>query len=217
MENHYPFRWLDVLVEFRLDPLSEDYRSPDEKEISTISATLPAVLEEIFESLNARTFSLSRQESAPVVEAFQQNVEWLCLRAKENLATLTDKGAVEMIRKLIRYLEQLQDRIKHRYPYVQKQPATKDRNAKENADMKVMVNISVDQLAIILKAADDTRVLSSRSLSMVFRRIIPYVSTGKTANVSWKSARSSTYKMEENDKRAAISALTKLIDTIRLY
>ena len=82
---------------------------------------------------------------------------------------------------------------------------------------KVLCRLSVDQIAIILKAADQLNVLVARSFSQVLRSIVPFLSTERFQDVSWKSARSSTYKMEGSDKEVAIKTLEALIRQISDY
>jgi hypothetical protein len=82
---------------------------------------------------------------------------------------------------------------------------------------KILCRLTVDQVAIVLKAADEVRLLTARSFSLVLRTIVPFLSTERLQDFSWKSARSSTYKMEGSDKEIAIRALEALIEKIRQY
>ena len=77
--------------------------------------------------------------------------------------------------------------------------------------------LSVDQIAIILKAADDIKLVVTRSFSQVLKSIVPFLSTERFKDFSWKSARSSSYKMEDGDKTVAIETLEALISKIRQY
>ncbi|MDO3641247.1 hypothetical protein [Mucilaginibacter sp. L3T2-6] len=219
MENRYPFKRLDELVEFKLDPLSKTFNAPAEEEQEAMRASISASLEEIFTALNAQVFLLfSSNAAVPVIQAFKNAVAWLHLRVEQNLVMTTDLASQEMNRFLLEGLEELQVRIDKRHDALAGQPDNLKRMAADSAvNYKVLLKMSVDQFAIILKAADDARILASRSLSMVFRSVIPHISTTKTEHVSWKSARSSTYKMEENDKSAAIAVLKQLIDRIQSY
>ena len=82
---------------------------------------------------------------------------------------------------------------------------------------KLRCRLSVDQLGLILKAADDTRLISSPSLSLVFKAVVPYLSTERKKDLSWDSMRSSTYHPEQSDQETAIAALEKIIRAIRDY
>ena len=218
MENNYPFKWLDELVEFRLDPLSAAFSGPKDRELEELRAAVAAALEEIYTSLNAHVFLLfSPKDALPVIRAFRDATAWLSLRAEQNLVAATDHASRQANHYLLCGLKELRLRIEQKYEVLSNHPRPDQAGAGPAEDCKVLLKLSVDQFAIILKAADDTRILASRSLSMVFRSVIPHISTTKTEHVSWKSARSSTYKMAENDKTAAIAALMQLIEHIRTY
>lgn len=82
---------------------------------------------------------------------------------------------------------------------------------------KLLCALSVDQLALILKAADDSRIIISKSLNLIFKRIVPFLSTGHQEDISYDSMRSKSYVAEERDKDIAIQALEKMIGKIREY
>jgi hypothetical protein len=82
---------------------------------------------------------------------------------------------------------------------------------------KLLCKLSADQIGVILKAADDTKLLLASSLSVVFRSIVPFLSTDKIKNLSWDSMRKRTYHIEQIDKDVAIATLEKLILQIREY
>lgn len=87
---------------------------------------------------------------------------------------------------------------------------------KKNA-FKVIMAASVDQLSLILRAAYDSRLLSAKSLSAVFKAITPYLSTPATEHINWDNARTKSYVAEEVDKSVAIASLEKLISYIKQY
>jgi hypothetical protein len=82
---------------------------------------------------------------------------------------------------------------------------------------KVVCNLSTDQIAAILRAADDTRLLSARSMNAIFKAIIPYLSTPKKAELSWQSVRAKAYDTEQRDKEIVIKALQEMINRIKEY
>jgi len=82
---------------------------------------------------------------------------------------------------------------------------------------KIMVNLSTDQIALILRAADEARLLQARSMSEVFKKIVPFLSTPSKEELSYDSVRSKSYSAEDRDKQTAISALEKLILKIKSY
>lgn len=82
---------------------------------------------------------------------------------------------------------------------------------------KVLCGLSTDQLALILRAADESRLLLSKSMNEVFRTIVPHLSTTHKDDLSYSSVRSKAYIAEERDKEIAVAALEKLIRKIKAY
>lgn len=82
---------------------------------------------------------------------------------------------------------------------------------------KIRAKLSIDQMALILRAADDTRVIVARSLSSIFKNIAPFLSTDQKENISFDSMRSKSYSAELRDKEIAIQTLQQLIEKIKEY
>ncbi len=82
---------------------------------------------------------------------------------------------------------------------------------------KVMCLLTVDQMAIALRAADEMKLLMARSLSAVFNQIVPYLSSPYKEVISSSSMRSKSYSPEERDKLVVIQTLQKLIEKIEDY
>jgi hypothetical protein len=89
----------------------------------------------------------------------------------------------------------------------------------ENADKnpKIECDLSADQLALILRAADESRIVKARSMNYFFRMIIPYLSTPFKKELSYKSVRSKSYNAEDRDKDIAVQTLEKIIKKINTY
>lgn len=82
---------------------------------------------------------------------------------------------------------------------------------------KIECDLSVDQLGLILRAADEVRILKARSMNLVFQKIVPHLSTPLRKDLSYQSVRSKSYNAEERDKEIAILSLEKIIKKIRTY
>jgi len=82
---------------------------------------------------------------------------------------------------------------------------------------KIMVDLSTDQIALILRACDESRLLKARSMSEVFKKIVPFLSTPSREELSFDSVRSKSYVAEDRDKEISIAALEKLIGKIKAY
>lgn len=90
-------------------------------------------------------------------------------------------------------------------------------SSKGAVENKLECDLSADQIGIILRAADEARVVKSRSMSLVFQRIVPHLSTAFKRDLSYQSVRSKSYNAEETDKNTAIMTLEKMIKKIRSY
>jgi len=213
--TNYPFAQLDELVEINFNPYRRSYVPPSTVDLTTLSAEL----ERVFVILKCQTFGLfTPNQIAPVVNAYLEAIDNLQNQARENLAGYGDDHQLSEAGELILMgLDDLQRRIQKRYARYLLQQRCPSITATGNGSTlyKVLVKLSVDQIAVILKAADDTKLLIAKSLSAIFRSIMPFVSTEQKKDVSWKSARGSTYKFEEHDKIVAIQTLEKLISQIK--
>lgn len=84
----------------------------------------------------------------------------------------------------------------------------------EQIKQKIKSVLSVDQLALVLRAADDTKIIIARSLNSVFKIITPYLSTPHQEDLSYNSMRGKSYSAETRDKEIAIDALKRIINRI---
>jgi hypothetical protein len=82
---------------------------------------------------------------------------------------------------------------------------------------KILCNLSSDQIAIILRAADESRLIKARSMSEVFKNIVPHLSTPRKQDLSYDSVRTKSYSAEISDKEVAMAALHELIKKIDSY
>lgn len=110
----------------------------------------------------------------------------------------------------------------HEIQYQEKQleilgVSSKEAAPQDKTENKLECDLSADQIGIILRAADEARVVKSRSMSLVFQRIVPHLSTAFKRDLSYHSVRSKSYNAEENDKNIAIMTLEKMIKKIRSY
>ena len=82
---------------------------------------------------------------------------------------------------------------------------------------KILCNLSTDQIALVLRAADELRILKARSLRSVFRSIVPHLSTPNRKDISFDAMRVNAYKAEDSDKEVAIGQLQHIIKKIKGY
>jgi hypothetical protein len=82
---------------------------------------------------------------------------------------------------------------------------------------KVECILSTDQMALILRAGDESRILKAKSMNMVFKTIVPHLSTPLKKELSYDAMRSKSYVAEERDKEIAIKALERIIKHIQAF
>lgn len=87
----------------------------------------------------------------------------------------------------------------------------------EQTKNRIRCSLSANPLALILRAADESRVIEAKSLSSMFQAIVPYCSTPNTEELSPGALRSHSYYPEQSDKDVAIKALQKMIKKIEEY
>lgn len=96
-----------------------------------------------------------------------------------------------------------------------KAPPAKELKIKE--EQKVLCDLSSDQIGLIIRAADQARILIAKSMTAVFRAIVPHLSSPYKESLSYDGMRSKSYVPEEIDKQKAIEALEKIIKNIKEY
>jgi hypothetical protein len=87
----------------------------------------------------------------------------------------------------------------------------------EKPKQKVTCTLSTDQTGLILRAADELRILLAKSMSEVFKTIVPHLSTPHKKDLSYDGMRSKSYVAEERDKQIAIQTLQRIIKKIEEY
>jgi hypothetical protein len=94
---------------------------------------------------------------------------------------------------------------------------TKSKANPEKPKQKVMCMLSTDQTGLILRAADESRILVAKSMNEVFKTIVPHLSTPYKEDLSYDGMRSKSYVAEDRDKQIAIETLERIIKKIKQY
>lgn len=219
--NFYPFDWLDDLLEIKMNPESSLYRMISADDLKAWDLESVVQMGRITRTLRQQVFGETTiSKIKPIVEQYLETINELLSLAGDNLRyTEATTEAHTFLQTLIIRLIELQNRIRKRYEKCltngSKQSET--RQYIPSKIHKLICNLSADQVGIILKAADDTKLVSASSISMVYKTLIPYLSTTYKTDLSWNSVRSNSYHPEQADKDIVIAALEKLIHTIRAY
>jgi hypothetical protein len=212
--SEYPFALLDVLVEIQLNPeLSPQVKDLSEAEFAEIKEQFSAECDKIWTQLKAQTFALNSEENIKItVDQHLLIISHLKNQLATNLTALIHEPYYQCgYDILIGLLDKLERFIRNRY----KSYLTDSTPPKLN--FKIRCALSVDQIGLILKSADDTQLIEAKSLNYVFKAIVPYLSTEHKTDISYDSMRVSTYHPEAPDKEKAIAVLEKMIARIRTY
>ncbi|WP_442795427.1 RteC domain-containing protein [Pelobium manganitolerans] len=112
--------------------------------------------------------------------------------------------------------EKLQNRILLlMHGEVVRHEASQDLTAVKTSTTKI--NLSVDQIGLLARAADDARLIAGRSFRKICDELAPCIATPEKDSISPNSLRSNAYLSEISDKQIAIKALEKMIDFIKGY
>ena len=217
----YPYTWLDEVVEITLNPKKTKVTELQLQQIVSIESKFDLELQGVLKELKASTFRLfSTKKIKAVVSQYYDSLLLLEQQAMQNLATYPDDHPLAATgENIIFYIQNTGLAFKKRYgKYITSSVNETNATASQPTVVsKLLCKLSADQIGVILKAADDTKVVLASSMSIVFRSIVPFLSTEKIKNLSWDSMRKSTYHIEQTDKDVAIATLEKLILKIREY
>lgn len=217
----YPYAWLDEMVEIVLNPEKTKVTEIGIQQLELIEQQFDRELQMVLKDLKANTFDLfSFKKIKTTVTQYYDSLLLLEKQAMLNLAGYPHGHPLATTgENILCYIGSTNTSFKKRYgKYISSYSIEEKDLVKNNTVIsKLLCMLSVDQIGLILKAADDIKLIVSRSLSMVFKSIVPYLSTPAKTALSWDSMRSNSYHPEESDKQAAIAALEKLIRQIRDY
>jgi hypothetical protein len=217
----YPFAWLDEVTEFTLNPQKQTVNALQPEDIHQLQGKFETEVHHVLNSLKTQTFwIISEKRKRAILQQYLHSLKLLKDQAVVNQQNYPDGSLLKAAgNAIISYLEELSHAIERRYnAYMPDLVHGDTPPPQENqAIIKIICQLSIDQIGIILKAADDTKMIISRSLSQVFKSIVPFLSTSTKDTLSWDSMRSNSYHPEKRDKEIAIAALEALIKKIREY
>ena len=87
----------------------------------------------------------------------------------------------------------------------------------DDTQERIKWSLSSDQIALVIRAADDTRLIVSKSMNAVFKKLIPHISSLQREVLSPTAVRSRAYNAEQTDKEVVIKLLKKMINHIEGY
>ena len=180
----------------------------------------------IYMNFNSRIYldNLTQKLSAAIdsYEKKEEKMEWLLFHFKI-FKLLPKKVNVIFNRKQPDLDKSISDWFHQEIVYTEKNrrlfSEEKDSTSRKISSQKHKVTcvLSTDQTGLIIRAADELRILMAKSMSEVFRTIVPHLSTPYKKDLSYDGMRSKSYVAEERDKKIAIQTLQRLIKKIEEY
>ena len=222
MVRTYSLEWLDSLISVTLNPEKPYRHKLQDSDIASLLEKVPMESLQVQTELTAHIFALNKESQVRhLVQKYYQAL--LALREAlrtygnhpdfmaEQLSGL-DVLTADCLADLIVFIEKRFAAYLRPAPLAPAPeiPAKQDRH-------KVLCTLSADQIALILRAADESQILKARSMNAVFKFIIPYLSTPYKENLSASAVRSKAYNPEEADREAAVEALQRIIKKIQGY
>lgn len=230
MVRTYSLEWLDSLISVTLNPEKPYRHKLRDSDIASLLEKVPMESLQVQTELTAHIFALYKESQ---VRHLVQKYYQALLALREALRTYcnhTDFKAEQLSGLDVLTADCLADLIvfieKRFAAYLTPAPIAPapetpptvihDLPAKQDR-LKVLCTLSADQIALILRAADESQILKARSMNAVFKFIIPYLSTPYKENLSASAVRSKAYNPEEADREAAVEALQRIIKKIQGY
>lgn len=222
----YSLEWLDSLISVTLNPERPYLDNLQPEDIVRLTEKIPEECTQIQSELNNHIFSINKEGQ---VQHMVKKYHNAIIALRETLAAYKERSVLSkaelygMQTQLQTSLDSLLLFVEKRYGYYidplkHNPPLQKVQAGSEiKFTSKIMCSLSADQIALILRGADEAQVFKARSLNAVFKAIIPYLSTEHKETLSADAVRSKAYNPEEADREAAISALEAIIRKIKSY
>ncbi|WP_202703565.1 hypothetical protein [Flavobacterium sp. UGB4466] len=226
MTQTYLLEWMDLTVTSTLNPGKTDLTmiTPIQLEAIIKKATEQTSL--IQSKFIVQVFSLTKEKQIKIlvgnyylsllflldrIEEINTNSDQYKENLKEVAATL-----ISCLKELVTFIElRFANYLNKPFPVIEKK--IYESSVVDSSSNKVLCKLSTDQMALILRAGDESRILKAKSMSMVFKTIVPFLSTPFKKDLSYQSVRSKSYNAEDKDKEIAIESLKKIIEKIKSY
>lgn len=224
MRQSYLLEWLDILANVTLNPEKTPVQDITGQQVIVVMEKIRKETATIKSKLKHRVFSLTREKHIRVLlQNHYTSTQILLARVTQHKKNKTFQQ--EDLKRVLTLLEaSLQDLLSFletwfaRYLNLEQLSKRKRNNLPiTSPEEKILCSLSTDQTALVLRAADELRILKAKSMRSVFRTIVPYLATPHRQDLSYDSLRAKAYTPEEKDKEIAIAQLQRMIKKIREY
>ncbi len=226
-KSNYPITYREVLYQKELIRELEILKEPQRE--TSIFTALEELL--IYMNFNSKEYiNYFRDSIAKRIHLFQNEAdkldrllflfkEFSQMHSNENIGyNLNDQNLKTVLSNwFIQEIAYLEKKIHQSIVSKQDTEKTSNQQQEKNKEHKITCLLSADQIGLILRASDESRILNAKSMSEVFKMIVPHLSTPYKSDLSYHSVRSKSYNAEDKDKEIAIETLEKIIKKIKTY
>jgi hypothetical protein len=215
-DNVYPFEWLDNLVMVKLNSERSKLEWLTDEELISCENQISFEIWGLLNHVKVKTFGKSEKKISAFINHYLVTLDSILDQCKKNISDCDSSAAVKLNKVISNSIKELKLEVTDRYKrYIH--PQRHASLVKKAANFKVLCRLSVDQIGILIKAADDVKLILSRSMSLIFRSLVPFLSTEKIKNISWMSMRKSTYQFERADLDKVVEVLEGLLKRVKGY
>lgn len=225
MKQQYLLEWLDILVSVTLNPERTHVAHITGEQVQSLADNIQKETTTIKSRLKHRVFSLTREKHIRLLlqnhynsililhaQVLERKKTPLFQRRDLKQILITLEGS---LKGLLSFMDTWFGRYLNQDGFAKRGNRKRISETKERE--KILCNLSTDQVALVLRAADELRILKARSLRNVFKTIVPHLSTPNKEHISPDAMRVNAYKAEDRDKQIAIEQLSQMIKKIKGY
>jgi len=226
----YSLEWLDSLISVTLNPEKPYRQKLQDSDITSLLEKVPMEALQVQSELTTQIFALNKDSQVQHLVRKYYNaltsIKGTLLSYQSNPLFMAEQlSGLDVL--ILNCLTDLISFVEKRFaayinPALPDGAEVRDNTAAKSITLpedkyKVLCTLSADQIALILRAADESQIVKARSMNAVFKFIIPYLSTPHKETLSAAAVRSKAYNPEEADRDAAVAALNKIIRKIQGY
>jgi len=199
---NYPLEWFDQVLLDTLHPEKLNQAALNSEHVDSFMNRFDREVKSLRLRIKTHIIQLSSPKKVKtVVLQYHTAIRLLKQQASDNYQrySLKNKTLKKIGQTLVYMMEELVVFLELHYaPFLSPQalnaPMVKNTPVPAKVpQFNILCNLSADQIGLVLKAADDLKIIMARSLSLVFKTIIPFLSTKNAKRLSWASVRSHTY------------------------
>lgn len=224
MKGEYILRWFDILISDTLNPNKIGLAAISKTQVALLRQIASTEKRQIADEINAIIFQSKKEETIRLLARNYYTILNIllntCVQYEQSQLFNENTNLRGLLLETKTHIQEIFHLVVERLSFYLPASQISEGTANTVQDIaipKLLFNLSVDQIAIITRAAFDTKVLKTKSLNELFRSIAPNISTIQRADVSYKSMRSKSYAIESLDKEVVLNVLQNIAEAVRNY